>query len=488
MQDDDVDSWFDLSKPTAPAPAEGISLKVWADTHPVVEMVRAVYGDSMQGILVSMEQPDGETAVVGAIVLDPQRSANVHGAFVYAPDYAGVPLAPTLDYRTLENELKVFLLERPKNRNVRSEPDLHQVFLQSLPDEWGSKILEAHVPEYASAPASQRLLMLSPTTFGALHFNCMTNQHAPILSDDVGVMHDRITEFLSDRYQPFLKKVEQWAVYNNGGQQPKVSFKIEGENGEWIAKFDDGTGGDLVRNELMLSEVAKSAGLNVPNAVAHLTSSEDMVFCSERYDREEDGTSLHRISLAAVMGKGKFDYVEYVQLVDVLQQHSAEPDQDIEELFRRMALNALAQNTDTHMGQFELVYEQGGPRLAPAFDLQVTTKMGDDGRIPEHFCKFADGEGRPELSVAWFEKQADAFEIDRDRALDIVAKVAGAIQNVPEIMEKFGMDATQSNRILRAIRLDSVKRLEVEIVSSRGNSQDNSQDLDTPKVRGMRIR
>jgi serine/threonine-protein kinase HipA len=59
----------------------------------------------------------------------------------------------------------------------------------------------------------------------------------------------------------------------------------------------------------------------------------------------------------------------YLLLADELRRRSARPAQDLEELFRRMAFNALISNTDDHPRNHALIAPTAQWELSPAYDL-----------------------------------------------------------------------------------------------------------------------
>jgi serine/threonine-protein kinase HipA len=59
----------------------------------------------------------------------------------------------------------------------------------------------------------------------------------------------------------------------------------------------------------------------------------------------------------------------YLLLADELRRRSARPAEDLEELFRRMAFNALISNTDDHPRNHAVIAPTTNWELSPAYDL-----------------------------------------------------------------------------------------------------------------------
>ena len=60
----------------------------------------------------------------------------------------------------------------------------------------------------------------------------------------------------------------------------------------------------------------------------------------------------------------------YLEFVDVLRRYGAEPEADMQALWRRMVFNILISNTDDHLRNHGFLYaDLSGWRLSPAYDL-----------------------------------------------------------------------------------------------------------------------
>ena len=91
-----------------------------------------------------------------------------------------------------------------------------------------------------------------------------------------------------------------------------------------------------------------------------------------RFDRTSGGRRIPYVSAATLLGVDPAGAQEhfYTEIVDALRIHGADAQNDIEELWRRMAFSVLITNVDDHLhnhGFLHAVHDQW--RLAPAFDL-----------------------------------------------------------------------------------------------------------------------
>ena len=80
----------------------------------------------------------------------------------------------------------------------------------------------------------------------------------------------------------------------------------------------------------------------------------------------------------------------YPDLADVARRLSWDPKRDCEQLFRRMLLNILIENTDDHEKNHAFLYQKKSWRLSPAYDFQPQLlgigyhqlRIGKQGHVP----------------------------------------------------------------------------------------------------------
>ena len=63
------------------------------------------------------------------------------------------------------------------------------------------------------------------------------------------------------------------------------------------------------------------------------------------------------------------EHRSYVELVEVLEEHSPRASEDIQEVWRRVAFSLLISNTDDHLRNHGFLRAATGWTLSPAFDL-----------------------------------------------------------------------------------------------------------------------
>jgi serine/threonine-protein kinase HipA len=186
-----------------------------------------------------------------------------------------------------------------------------------------------------------------------------------------------------------------------GGAVTKFSAVLDGRRyvvqrhgnaGSHILKLPSTAHPDLAFNEF--AGYALCAGLELDCARAQLITREeadlpehvpfDYILAVERYDRA-GGRRVHMEEFAQAMGlrparKYGHDMIrDYSQMLRVINEQSVRPAQDVKEFLGRLVAFILMGNTDAHLKNWALIYEDGiNPALAPLYDpVSVTSYFKD---------------------------------------------------------------------------------------------------------------
>jgi len=155
-----------------------------------------------------------------------------------------------------------------------------------------------------------------------------------------------------------------------GGLRPKCS--ILDEDGQLaIGKFPSVQDQRAVtKGEVLALRLAKLAGIDA--ADARLIDSDGIpVTLVRRFDRIGERRVMY-ISAATMLGVEATEpgVHSYTEIVDAIRSHGAAAQDDIEELFRRIAFSILITNVDDHLRNHGFLHVRHGQwRLAPAFDV-----------------------------------------------------------------------------------------------------------------------
>jgi len=113
---------------------------------------------------------------------------------------------------------------------------------------------------------------------------------------------------------------------------------------------------------------------------------------------------------------------DYTEIVDTLRVRGAAAQQDVEELWRRIAFSILITNVDDHLRNHGFLHANHGQwRLAPAFDLNP---FPDRARELKTWISPETG---PEATVEALLSVAPYFKIPKPRAKEILARVERAV-------------------------------------------------------------
>ena len=315
----------------------------------------------------------------GEMVCEIDGGGRGRGAFRYAPGYLSRPGAFALDPVSLPLREGEFAIEHP---------GIFPAFEDSLPDDWGRRLL---VRKHRLPPRQQKLphllLALGASGLGALAYS---EQGAPRQPEGkrVSTLHlKRLVEAAEafergDRSDTDINLL-LGAGSSPGGARPKALVYDEATNEHCLAKFPSVKDQvDVVRIEAATLALAAQAGLIVP-ATRLVECGSRPVLLVRRFDITPRGRR-HMLSLQTLLKASGYYQARYVDLLQVVRKVSADPKTDSERLFRQMVFNAVIHNTDDHLKNFWMTCtREEGWRLSPAFDL-----VPDIGQRGEHVLFF----------------------------------------------------------------------------------------------------
>lgn len=160
-----------------------------------------------------------------------------------------------------------------------------------------------------------------------------------------------------------------------GGARPKASV-IDENKILYIAKFpsrkDDYDAGLWEHFSHLL---AKKAGVNAAETRVISTSDKYHTLLSRRFDRRED-RRIHFASAMTLLGLNDGDNANtgngYLDIVDFILQNCTNVEDNLQELYRRVAFNICIGNTDDHFRNHGFLLTAKGWTLSPAYDMNPT--------------------------------------------------------------------------------------------------------------------
>ena len=158
-----------------------------------------------------------------------------------------------------------------------------------------------------------------------------------------------------------------------GGARPKASV-IDENRTLCIAKFpsrkDDY---DVGLWEHFSHLLAKKAGVNAAETRVISTSDKYHTLLSRRFDRREEGKRIHFASAMTLLGLNDGNNANtghgYLDIVDFILQNCTNVEDNLQELYRRVAFNICVGNTDDHFRNHGFLLTAKGWTLSPAYDM-----------------------------------------------------------------------------------------------------------------------
>ena len=287
------------------------------------------------------------------------------------------------------------------------------VFADSLPDGWGSLILDRYLKSKGVDPNKlsilQRLALVGTTGRGALGYFPDFSESTTKEMINFDLLAAEAQKILSSEH--FGGHLDTLYKYGGspGGARPKVFVNID--NKEWLVKFKANEDpDDIGKIEYEYSLLAKKCGIIMPETRVF----EGKYFGVERFDRTPAG-KIHTVSAAGLLNADyripSLDYLELLKLCHILTKNMKE----VEALFRVMAFNVAIKNKDDHAKNFSFQMVGGVWRLAPAYDLLPS--RGFNG----FHTTTVNNSGEP--SIEDIMTVAEKAGINKQKARDIIEKI-----------------------------------------------------------------
>lgn len=220
-----------------------------------------------------------------------------------------------------------------------------------------------------------------------------------------------------------------------GGLRPKCNL-LEDDGTLAIGKFPSVHDTRAVTTgEVLALHLAVAAGIHAAHARV-VPSGEQSVAVIRRFDRTADGSRIFSVSAATLMGveRGAPGVHTYAEIVDTIRQYGAAAQDDITELFRRIAFSILITNVDDHLWNHGFLHTEAGQwRLSPAFDLNPFPE-----RARELKTWISEDTG-PAMSIDALLSAAPYFGVTASRAAAIIGGVERAVATWRTVGAGLGM-------------------------------------------------
>lgn len=326
----------------------------------------------------------------GRLVGTLAMTANHKAAFQYSEEWLGHGFSISPFSLPLKNQVFV--------PNKDYFDGLFGVFTDSLPDNWGSlllnRLLRANGQNPDKLTVLDRLAIVGTSGMGALTYYPEKEIQEKQGHSNLDELAEQCQKLLNTEYSDKLDELYRLGG-TSGGARPKIMTTIDGE--EWIIKFPAHVDGrNAGKMEYDYSCCAKQCGITMSETRLFPSDKCEGYFGTKRFDRVIDnGTQkrIHMLTAAALLEldfeQQSLDYHSLMKLTKILTRDYLE---DVNNMFRRMCFNVFAHNRDDHSKNFTYLYHEAENRwrLSPAYDLtysntyygEHTTTVDGNGRNP----------------------------------------------------------------------------------------------------------
>jgi len=339
---------------------------------------------------------------------------------------------------------------------------LFGVFNDSLPDGWGRLLLDRTVEKVGIHRGQlnplDRLAYVGRHGMGALSYEPDLSH---INTEDVPLALDRLAEESAAVLAGENEEVFEELLRLNGsssGARPKIVAQVSADKrriihgqqqlqsgfAHWMIKFPSSQDTrDVGAIEYAYSLMAKDAGVEMQETHLFRTK-RNKYFGTKRFDRDGDAR-IHMHSLGGLIHADhrspSLDYDMVLRVTLALTKNI----QDAEKAYALACFNVLAHNRDDHVKNISfLLNARNEWILAPAYDLVFSYGPGGEQSM------LVMGEGKNPGSA---QLQALGKQHGIRNALEILAKVRGAVANWPRYAERANVSRKSTKEIAGKIKL-----------------------------------
>jgi len=375
-----------------------------------------------------------------------EKRSRVTGVFSYDEDYLSGrdnwEIDPALPFSTGAQPLK---------------NGLPGAFRDASPDRWGQTLIRhRHLresKERGSPPGKVNevdyLLGVSDfTRQGNLRFSLEKEGVFQHPSDKIPKLA-ALPELLYAAHHYIAAKEESSIAYlldagsaSLGGARPKAAV-YDGESLH-IAKFPHRQDEwDVMAWEWVCLNVAAEAGICVPESRLIKIDGQNVLLV-KRFDREAN-ERIGYISVMTLLGLVDGEHADYSEIAEKLRDVSVSAKKDLQELYRRIVLFLLLNNTDDHLRNHGLLRSGSGWRLSPVFDVNPNPEI-TAMRATSVFAEI-----EKEAALDAISANAHAFDLTATEADKIMSEATMAIKSCDSYAKRAGISREERGTVLRAI-------------------------------------
>jgi HipA-like C-terminal domain./HipA-like N-terminal domain. len=333
----------------------------------------------------------------------------------------------------------------PGQQYTQPGRDIFGCFSDALPDRWGRLLLNRREQILASEER-RPIRRLSSFDYligiddfsriGGFRFktalegefiNCDSHLRIPPLTDLRSLIAASMEIEKSEEQNrlPEMKWIQQLVHPGSslGGARPKAGVR-DTDGFLYVAKFPSRNDDyDVSLWEHLSHLLAKKAGVNAAETSVISTGDKYHALLSKRFDRTSNGRRIHFASAMTLLGLSDGSDAQtgngYLDIVDFILQNCCNVENNLRQLYRRVAFNIAIGNTDDHFRNHGFLLTPRGWTLSPAYDMNPTTNDYQSLLITSSTNK-------SDLSLLF--DASEEYMIGKEEAAKIISEVTDAVK------------------------------------------------------------
>jgi serine/threonine-protein kinase HipA len=234
-----------------------------------------------------------------------------------------------------------------------------------------------------------------------------------------------------------------------GGARPKAHV-IDADGALSIAKLPSRVHDEwnVMAWERVALVLAERAGIDTPSSELCRVDGRDVLIV-RRFDRR-GSDRVGYVSAMTMLEAIDGDTRSYLEIADIVTEHSSRAAHDLEELWRRVALSILISNCDDHLRNHGFLRDGPGWRLSPVFD--INPNPGPEGRQLRTSIDF-DGAS---ADISRLVDVADYFRLGIEDARRVLGDVLAAVESWRQVAHDVGLPSAELDRMRPAFERDQI--------------------------------
>ena len=335
------------------------------------------------------------------------------------------------------------------------------VFFDSLPDKFGTKVVERYYESKGVSPREltvlQKLLFIGKRGMGALEYEPCENisefksAHETL---EIRSMYESSKKIVTGETTEAIRELLLFmdSAASAGGARAKAVIgwnkttnkiisgtgEIPSEYSYWLVKFDSLDDfkkvTDFTKLEYVYMSMAKDCGIEIPE-IDLLEDKELTHFMIKRFDRV-NGAKLHMHSLASITHTNfniplHYSYDQALRVVWFITKDKT----DVVEFYKRAVFNVIARNQDDHAKNTSFLMDKNGVwKLSPAYDITYANGQGFTKNHQMSINGKANNFSREDLI-----KLALSADIKKSVAIEIIDKTITVVSEFKQRAKKLNI-------------------------------------------------